>query len=138
MKIQKNILINATPDKIWSVLTDFGNFKSWNPFIKKAEGLFKVGEQIKIEVQGTKFKPTVLKFDHNKELRWLGKLGVSGLFDGEHYFLLEEQSDGRTKFIHGENFKGILVPLFKKKLLTEVSKGFEEMNQALKTEAEKG
>ena len=32
------------------------------------------------------FKPNILVFEENKELRWLGKLFFKGLFDGEHKF----------------------------------------------------
>jgi hypothetical protein len=29
-------------------------------------------------------RPVIMKFDPGKELRWKGKLGIGGLFDGEH------------------------------------------------------
>jgi hypothetical protein len=35
------------------------------------------------------FKPTILTLESNKEFRWKGKLGITGIFDGEHYFILE-------------------------------------------------
>lgn len=34
MEISTEILINAIPDKIWAILTDFDKYPSWNPFIK--------------------------------------------------------------------------------------------------------
>ena len=60
------------------------------------------------------FTPKVLKLKKNREFRWLGHLFIKGLFDGEHYFVLEESDNGGTKVIHGEIFSGILVrPLLK-------------------------
>jgi len=35
------------------------------------------------------FRPTILKAEPNRELRWLGHLLVPGLFDGEHIFTIE-------------------------------------------------
>ena len=81
------------------------------------------------------FKPIVLKYKPDKEFRWKGKLGIRGIFDGEHYFLLEE-ANGQTKFIHGEEFAGILVPLMQK-TLEKTEKGFILMNEALKKECGK-
>jgi hypothetical protein len=53
-----------------------------------------------------------------------------GLFDGEHYFILEPLEDGKTKLTHGETFSGILVPLFAK-TLQKTERGFMRMNQDL-------
>jgi hypothetical protein len=63
-------------------------------------------------------------------------LGMKGIFDGEHYFMLIDLDNGQTRFIHGEKFGGILVP-FMEKTLGKTKKGFELMNQALKEQCEK-
>lgn len=68
------------------------------------------------------FKPTVLAFKHNKEFRWIGKLLFKGVFDGEHKFELIDNGNGTTIFNHSENFKGILVGLFKNNLKTVLEK----------------
>jgi hypothetical protein len=100
-----------------------------------------VGQKITVSIKqpngnGMTFKPKILKFDQNKEFRWLGKLGFTGIFDGEHYFILEQISDKQTKFIHGEKFSGILV-MISGKMLDKTKAGFELMNQAIKKECEK-
>src|SRR5262249_4977516 len=60
---------------------------------------------------GMTFKPEVLVATPNKELRWLGKLGLHGIFDGEHFFVLTTNGDGTTRLNHGERFSGALVAL---------------------------
>lgn len=82
------------------------------------------------------FKPVILRFEPAREFRWKGKLGMKGIFDGEHYFILEKLSDHQTRFIHGENFRGLLVGVLGKTLL-RTEEGFRLMNQALKKECEK-
>ena len=51
------------------------------------------------------FTPEVIEAKVNEELRWVGRLAIPGIFDGEHYFILETH-EGQTRFIHGEKFSG--------------------------------
>jgi hypothetical protein len=82
------------------------------------------------------FKPTVLISEPAKEFRWIGKFLVKGLFDGEHYFILESVSPTQTRLIHGEDFRGVLVSLLKG-FVAKAKEGFGMMNEALKARAEK-
>src|SRR5215831_15762398 len=58
-----------------------------------------------------RFRPTVLRVEPNKELRWSGSLGIRWVFDGEHAFLLESIGGGNTRFRQEERFVGILASL---------------------------
>lgn len=44
-EIKTEILINAAPEKIWAILTDFDNYPNWNPFIKTIEGRVEIGSK---------------------------------------------------------------------------------------------
>jgi hypothetical protein len=136
-EIKTAVLINATPQTVWRIFSNFENYPQWNPFIKLITGDVKTGHRItaRIEPPGAKgmtFKPRVLAVESEKELRWLGHLLVPGLFDGEHRFELVNNGNGTTTFIQSEIFKGILVPLFKKMLDQNTKAGFEQMNEKLK------
>ncbi len=136
--IKTEIRIKASPKKVWSVLTDFEKYPDWNPFILSLTGEMVIGQNIKIVLPDMKFKPTLLVFEKNKELRWIGKLLFKGLFDGEHSFIIEDNKDGTVTFRHEEIFNGILVGPFAKKLDNDTREGFEAMNEALKKRVEKG
>jgi hypothetical protein len=82
------------------------------------------------------FRPTVLVAEPRQELRWLGRLWLPGLFDGEHSFSIEPLDEGRVRFVQRERFTGLLLPLLSKMLDGDTRRGFEEMNQALKVRAE--
>jgi hypothetical protein len=82
------------------------------------------------------FCPTVLVAEPNRELRWLGHLLLPGIFDGEHSFVVEPLGEGHVRFIQRERFKGLLVPFLSKMLDGDISRGFNEMNRALKLRAE--
>lgn len=140
-QLETEIEINAPAERVWKVLTDFHAHPIWNPFIKELRGKPAVGEKLRVFIQppggkGMVFKPTVLKAEENRELRWLGKLIISGLFDGEHYFRIEPIDENRVRFIHGEIFSGLLVRLFSKSLDEGTLSGFRQMNEALKRRAE--
>ena len=140
-ELRTEIEIQASAERVWQLLTDFPSFPQWNPFIRKASGNIRVGERLEVNIQPSgasamTFRPTVLKVEPNRELRWLGHLLISGLFDGEHIFTIEPLGEGRVRFTQREVFTGLLVPLFARGLDTDTRRGFEEMNQALKTRAE--
>jgi hypothetical protein len=140
-EIKTELIINVTPEKIWTILTSFDNYPNWNPFIKSIKGEVKVGNKItaRLEPPGAKgmtFKPKVLSFETNREFRWIGHILFPGLFDGEHKFELIDNGNGTTTFKQSETFGGVLVPLLKKMLDNNTKKGFEEMNKKLKELAE--
>jgi len=140
--IETSIDINAPAARVWALLTDFAHMPAWNPFIRSISGTLAEGARLSVLIappgkSGMRFKPTLLAVRPERELRWLGHLLISGLFDGEHYFRLEPIGDGCTRFVQGENFSGLLVgPLRATFAATEA--GFRAMNDALKQEAERG
>ncbi len=140
-EFRTEIEINAPPERVWQLLTDFASYPQWNPFIRRASGELKEGAQLQVYLQpsgarGMTFRPRVLKADQNRELRWLGHFLIPGLFDGEHIFTIEPLEAGRVRFVQREIFTGILVPLFARWLGKDTRRGFEEMNLALKLRAE--
>ncbi len=140
-ELRTEIEINAPPERVWQLLTDFASFPQWNPFIRWASGEPRKGAQLQVHLQpsgakGMTFRPKVLKAEPKRELRWLGHFLIPGLFDGEHIFTIELLEAGRVRFVQREIFTGILVPLFMRWLGKDTRRGFEEMNQALKLRAE--
>ena len=89
-KIHTEIEIEAPADRVWQELTDFAAFPEWNPFLESVEGDLSTGARLKVNLKGMSFKPTLLKVEADRELRWLGRLMVPGLFDGEHHFIIEK------------------------------------------------
>ncbi len=141
-QISSEIEINASPEQVWQILTNFSALPDWNPFIRTAEGNLRAGDRLKVYIKASKgmgmsFKPTILRAEPNRELRWIGRLLMPGLMDGEHSFIIEPLEGNHVRFVQSESFTGVLVPLmsamgvFKNALI-----GFDEMNQALKRQAE--
>ena len=140
-EIRTEIEIESNITNVWNVLMNFEDHPKWNPFIKEISGQQNVGNKLTVSIKppdgnGMTFKPVISVLDPEKEFRWIGKFLISGIFDGEHFFILESIDDNKTKFIHGEKFSGILVS-FTGKMLEKTKEGFHSMNRAIKKECEK-
>ncbi|MCH7718196.1 MAG: SRPBCC domain-containing protein [Chloroflexi bacterium] len=140
-ELRTEIEIDAPADRVWRLLTEFDAYPDWNPFLRRASGEVKEGARLEVYMQpsggrGMTFRPTVIRAEPNREFRWLGHLGVSGLFDGEHSFTIEPLEGNRVRFVQSERFTGVLVPLMMLMIEKDTKRGFEEMNQALKERAE--
>jgi hypothetical protein len=140
-EITTTISISAPPARVWAVLLDFERYPEWNPFVRSIQGSPTEGSVLRVKIQppGSKamtFRPRVLRHSVEQELRWRGSLLVRGLFDGEHYFSLAAVGADSTRFTQGENFSGLLVPLFRGALDRNTKAGFAAMNLALKQRLE--
>ena len=139
-EIRDHIDIDAPPERVWAIITDFDSFPQWNPFVKQISGRPEEGSKLDVRIappgkRGMRFKPTVVTADRNRELAWLGHVGIPGVFDGEHHFEIQDLGGGRARFIQREVFKGVLVGLMGG-TLDQTLEGFRHMNQALKQRAE--
>jgi hypothetical protein len=137
-ELSHEIEIDAPPDEVWRVLADTERYGEWNPFVTSLRGELREGAKLEVRIappggKAMTFRPTVLTAVPARELRWLGRLLVPGVFDGEHRFVLEPLADGRTRFVQSERFGGILVPLLRT-TLSKTRLGFQHMNEALRAE----
>ena len=140
-ELRTEIEIGASAERVWQILTDFASYPEWNPFVRRISGEAQEGTQLEVYLQpsgarGMTFRPTILKAEPSRELRWRGKLFIQGLFDGEHVFEIEQLAENRVRFVQRESFRGLLTSLLLRMLKNDTRRGFEEMNAALKARAE--
>lgn len=134
-KIHTEIQIAATPQRVWEVLTEFAAYPQWAPFFKAIEGELEPGKRLRVSFQkGPTMRPVVTEAKPGEVLEWHGKLLFGGIFDGRHRFELRDVG-GTTRFIHNEEFSGILIPLFGK-LIAKTEQNFQAFNQAIRNRAE--
>ena len=142
-EILTTVEIDAPPERVWDVLTDFDAYDEWNPFLRVV-GRPNVGARPRIRLtppsgRSMEFRPEVLVSEPNREFRWKGHLFVPGLFDGEHRFVLDSLDGGRrTRLTHAETFSGVLAGPVLWVDRGDTRAGFEAMNEALKRRAEAG
>ena len=101
---------------MWAVLTDLAAYPDWNPFIVSSSGRLQVGATLTNRMHDatgdTTFTPTVLVIEPGRELRWIGKVGPGGIFDGEHTFTIRQLRPGLVLFTQREDFTGVAVPFY--------------------------
>ncbi|NEA67975.1 SRPBCC domain-containing protein [Streptomyces sp. SID12488] len=127
--------IDATPEAVWNVLTDFATYGEWSTFTS-AEGTAHVGNRLTMRMPGMTFRPTVTVATPGQELRWAGTLGTKRLFHGQHSFTLSPNHDGTTRLTNREEFSGVLVTLTRRFLRTPKRDGYAAFNTGLKQRVE--
>lgn len=139
--IHTEIGILAPAAIVWEVLTDFGAWGRWNPFLR-VSGAPRDGARLEVVVSppGRKpvtMRPTVVRLDGGRELRWRGRMFVPGLFDAEHGFRVVSEDEARCRFEQFETFSGILAGAILSRVGKAAETGFVAMNRSLKREAER-
>lgn len=140
-EIHHAIEIGGSPEAVWTVLTDTAAYGEWNPFIRRLTGDLRPGAKLAAVVlapgdrRPATFKQTVLRVDAPHELRWLARVLVPGLFDGEHSFRLEPVAEACTRLTQSEDFRGVVVGLVGGRI-DKTLEGMALMNEALKRRVE--
>lgn len=131
----KTIIINETPEKIWSILSDVENWQKWNGKIKNV----RIGEALKPGAEftwvsgGAKIKSNVHTYDCHKTLGWTGKtFGAKAI----HNWHFEEVVNG-TKITVEESMDGWLIGLMKNKMNRMLKQDMIHWLGELKTVCEK-
>ena len=140
-EIRSEVDIDAPAARVWSMLTDFASYPEWNPYIKSIDGEAREGARLTVRLEppdgrGMTVKPTVQAADAPREFRWLGRLLLPRLFDGEHIFELETTDAGGTRLVQREEFRGVLVGPLLGWVGKSTQRGFGQMNAALKFRVE--
>lgn len=136
MEVQASTEISAPASAVWTALTDFARYADWNPFIRRARGSARPGDDVHVRVRSSfglplAFRAKVLGSDENHELHWRGHVLAPWIACGEHWFAIEPAGDGRVRFVQRERFTGLLPRLASRLLAREARRGFEAMNEAL-------
>ncbi len=132
-ELRTEIEIAAPLTKVWSILTDFDNWKNWNPIINQASGTASLGSELSMTMRGEdgkdgpKFMPVITNFEEPRFFRWRGKMMAEFLFTNDKVFELEETGSG-VRLIHKDLFSGALVPMFWSKFDKGVPPMLNSMN----------
>lgn len=129
------IIINASTEKVWSVLMDTQRYREWNPVLIPIEGKLEPGAKVKYEFHQdenstTEIPSRVKKIIPGKLLNQGG--GITGILRFDHRYILEAMDD-KTKVTIHEDYRGIWVNFWNAK---PVEKAYDRLNRALKENVE--
>jgi hypothetical protein len=143
-ELRTSVDIDATPERVWHVLTDLPAYAEWNPFVNSAEGAVVVGGRLSVSAPPvnafvqSRLHPRVLEVAPFRRLRvWsrLDRLGIPGLIDVELTITLTDH-EGGVRLWWQDQFRGLLAPLLIRSLNRHRLTAFNAMIAALKDRAE--
>ena len=128
--------IRATPDIVWTLLTDAAGFPRWNSTVTGIEGRIREGERLRLHVPGTTrtFTPKVSGVVTARRMTWCN--GFNPVFKGVRTFNLAASDNNSTEFVMEEHFSGFVFALTKS-MLPDFRPIFEAFAGDLKREAQK-
>ncbi len=140
-EIHDDIMIHASDERVWQILTDYSHYPDWNPYIRRASGELKSGAQLNVRLQPsgtapTDLQTTIVTLESKRKFCWLGHILIPGLLDGQHCFTITPLGANTVRLTQSEAFSGLLIPFLTDSLERETPRGFTDMNQALKRRAE--
>lgn len=140
-RIHTDIVIDARPDVVWSVLTDTANYGNWAAFLVGIKGDIRDGSKITVDFQLDPSKEKLTTLDHTitvedgKEFYWAEK-GPGGIRDN-HHFRVEPLEDGKTRFVQSDEIMGGITFLMGGRLAKMYVNGYQAFNRGLKAEVER-
>jgi hypothetical protein len=132
--------VAAPADQTWAVLVDTAAYPDWNPLIRRLDGRLAVGEGLEVDFQpdpaspARTMRPRVVALEPGRRFAWLGRLGLPGLVDGRHTFLVEP-TEGGSRLVQHEVLSGLLVPFARRLLAVDTPRAFVALNDALAARA---
>lgn len=139
--VYTEIIIDATPEQVWEVLTDFDSYPKWAIFFKGMTGEIKDKGKVVATFQMNPKKDKTTQVDHTisykegKMFGWSEKT-IMGIIDN-HKFIVEDAGNGKTRFIQSDEFKKGGTWLMGGYLSKLMGKKYPEFNRSLKSEVEK-
>lgn len=132
--------IDASPAVVWRVLTGLGDYGSWNPYYRRAEGNLAEGGTITLHAalpggRSGVGRCRIRTVRPQEELRWTSHLFLPGIMDADHRFRLARVESGRTRLEQDETLRGLLIPVGGN-IVAQIRQGCEEMAEALRARAE--
>lgn len=135
---QTSIAIAATPEKVWTILTDLKQWPSWNTTVEKVDGQVAQGSKVTVYAKispGRAFPLKVSQLTPPTLMVWSGGMPL-GLFKGERTYRLTPEDDGKVRFEMAEQFTGLMAPLITRSI-PDLQPSFDEFAACLKKAAEK-
>jgi hypothetical protein len=133
--VQKTI--NASPEKVWAVLTDAASYPDWNKAVVSLQGRIALGEKVKlVSVVDPKrtFTLKVAELDQPRKMVWSSGMPF-GLFKGVRTYELRPNGTDGTEFSMAEVFSGPLAPMITK-AIPDMTESFQQWADGLKQAAE--
>lgn len=140
MVLSNSLIIDAPPEVVWQILSDFSRYAEWNSFTPEVNCTGVVGDPVTLQARlgdGQSHRSVSLQltqWEPEKKLCW----GANDWYlRVNRCQTLEALPDGKTKYTNSESFTGILAPIVNLTQREKLVKGYQQAAEGLKREAER-
>jgi hypothetical protein len=141
--IEARTQIAATPSVVWGVLMDMESYSKWSTLLQTEQTTHpQLGQTLRLRLSMPdgptySFAPKVITLEINQHFAWRQKTGLTGVFDGEHHFVLTPIGSNGTLLHNYEHYSGLLSPIMQRlPMMKGATTGFEAMNNEIKQRSE--
>lgn len=133
--------IDAAPDEVWRVLTDFGRYESWNPFVVRCASSLVAGTAIDMWVRLGSGRPRrqrewIHAHTPGREFSYSIKPIPLHALRSYRSHSLTALEDGRTRYVSHFELTGWLAPITTIMYGAAMRRGFAAMSAGLRERAE--
>lgn len=100
--LREEVVIAATPARVWAVLVDLPGYAAWNPWLVRVEGKAEVGATVWADVvlgeQQRRAEHVVLAVEPHTRLCWRDAGWTTAFVYGQRCRWLTPQADGKVLF----------------------------------------
>jgi hypothetical protein len=129
-----SVEISASPADVWTIISDIGDWPSWNPDVRDArlEGDLSAGSRFKWRAGPGRISSVLRSVEPGRELAWTGKtMGVHAV----HVWRLESTPRG-TRVTTEESWDGWPTRLMHERMEKTLRRALAHGLHSLKTEVE--
>lgn len=131
---QSYVVVQASLQTIWAVLTDFERWPAWNPEVTRMtlRGHLLPGTVFEWTAGRNHIRSRITAVDPPRLISWTGRtMGISA----RHVYLLEVLDSGATLVCTAESFDGRLARLFRRRLAANLEATLQRGLSRLAAEA---
>lgn len=136
---ERSIEINASPARVWQVMSDVSKWPEWAPSIESVEGLaggMGPGSTATVKAKGTpRATWKVTEWNAGQNFTWVTSVRGSKTV-GEH--IIEPNGEGKSRVTLAIEVKGLMGAIFKPMISKGIVENLELESNGLKQRSEAG
>ncbi len=117
LKDKQSVIINATAEQVWNVLTDMKKWGNWNPDISDVQiEKLEAEESFTWKIKGSKITSKIAALVESEMISWTGSyMGIKAI----HVWKLDKTDGNQTIVTNEESMEGFLTLFFGHRKLHE-------------------
>lgn len=139
-EVSHEVEIQASPDRVWALLSELDRYGEWNRYSPKVKGKFAVGEVVWVEAhldnEVRQVQNFIISIVPEQELCWESADWFGRLANGRRCRWLTPTASGGTHLVHHEIMMGPLAWLIERVYRERIERGLALVDNSLAEAAE--